>query len=168
MIRTLFMRLTLGATMVLASMGAQAQGKDFKELSRIEGVESVHIGKFLLNLAAKNDETELELGYGGSFSLNDADIIKKIDDIRVFTTEEKGAVGQMSRKVKSVLSGKSWEPLIDLTDEDGEKVKIYQAKQGKQSTMVIFAEEEDEASLVVITGKVDFAELVAQEMNEED
>lgn len=168
MIRTLVMRVALGATMVLASMGAQAQGKDFNQLKQIEGVEHVHIGKFLLNLASKNDEGELDLGEDLSFNIKDGDLLKKIDDIRVFNTEEESAVVKMSKKVKSVLSGKGWEPLIDIKDEDGQKVKMYQAKRGKHSTMVIFAEEDDEASLVVITGKVDFAELVAQEMNEEE
>ncbi len=168
MIRTLVMRVALSATMVLASIGAQAQGKEFNQLKQIEGVEHVHIGKFLLNLASKNDEGELDLGEDIAFNFKDGDMLKKIDDIRVFKTEDESAVVQMSKKVKSVLSGKGWEPLIDLTDEDGQKVKMYQAKRGKHSTMVIFAEEEDEASLMIIKGKVDFAELVAQEMNDDD
>ena len=60
------------------------------------------------------------------------------------------------------------EPLIEMTEEDGQKAKIYQAKKGKHCTIAIFAEGDDEASLVVITGKVDFAELIAREMDKED
>ena len=152
------------ALMVSVAFG---QSNAFKQLKQIEGVESIHIDKFLLNLAAKNDGGELDLGEGVSFNVKDGDFLKKIDDIRIYSTEDKDAVSQMSKRVKSVLNGKGWEPLIDMKDEDGQKVKMYQAKGGKHSTMVIFAEEDDGASLVVIEGKVDFAELLAQEMNEE-
>ena len=153
--------------MALMVSVAFAQKNDFKQLKQIEGVKSIHIDKLLLNLAMKNGGGELDLGEGVSFNVKDGDFLKKIDDIRIYSTEEKDAVSQMSKRVRSVLNGKGWEPLIDMKDEDGQKVKMYQAKEGKHSTMVIFAEEDDEASLVVITGKMDFAELMAQEMNEE-
>ena len=144
------------------------QSKEFKSLADIEGVESVHIGKFLLNLAAKNNKGELDLGEGVFFNVKDGNLLKKIDDIRIYSTEDKDAVSPMSTRVKNVLKSKGWEPLIEMTEEDGQKAKIYQAKKGKHCTIAIFAEEDDEASLVVITGKVDFAELIAREMNEEE
>jgi len=55
----------------------------------------------------------------------------------------------------------------NATDEDGEKVKIYQNQQGKHTTVIIFAEEDGEASLVVIDGKLDMAQLMEQ-MNQEN
>lgn len=144
------------------------QSKDFKSLADIEGVESIHIGKFLLNLATKNDGANLNLGDGASFNMKDGDFLKKIDNIRIYSTEDKDAVSQMSKRVKNVLKSKGWEPLIEMTEEDGQKAKIYQAKKGKRCTIAIFTEEDDEASLLVITGKVDFADLIAREMNGEE
>ena len=89
-------------------------------------------------------------------------ILKKIDTIDVFTSEEKNSAEQLSQYVQSILDGNGWEPLINATDEDGEKVKIYQNQQGKHTTVIIFAEEDSEASLVVIDGKLDMARLMEQ------
>jgi hypothetical protein len=41
-------------------------------------------------------------------------------------------------------------------------VKIYLHQKGKHTTVIIFAEENDEASLVVIDGKLDMAQLMEQ------
>ena len=64
--------------------------------------------------------------------------------------------------MRSILDGNGWEPLITATDEDGEKVKIYQHQKGKHTTVIFFAEEDGEASLVVIEGKLDMAQLMEQ------
>ena len=66
-----------------------------------------------------------------------------------------------------LLDGEGWEPLIDATDGEGYKSKIYQNQQGKHTTVIIFAEEDGEASLVVIDGKLDMAQLMEQ-MNKEN
>ena len=50
---TLLIKVALCAAILLTSTGANAASKDFKKLAKIDGVEHVHIGKFLLNLAAK-------------------------------------------------------------------------------------------------------------------
>jgi hypothetical protein len=47
-------------------------------------------------------------------------------------------------------------------------VKIFQTKQGKSTTFVVFAEEEDETALVVIKGKIDIAKLLQQQMTENE
>ena len=86
---------------------------------------------------------------------------------KVYTSEEKKTTEQLSQQVQSILNGNDWEPLINMTDENGEKVKIYQSQHGKQTTVIIFEEEESEASLVVIDGKLDMAQLMEQ-MSKED
>ncbi len=161
-------RIVLLVAMALCVGCTFGQSEAFKPLAKIKGVEYVHIGKFLLNLAAKNNKGELDLGEGASFNIKEGNFLKKIDNIRIYSTEDKDAVSQMSERVKNVLKSKGWEPLIEMTEEDGQKAKIYQAKKGKHCTIAIFTEEDDEASLVVIMGKVDFAELVDREMNEEE
>lgn len=158
------LKVALCAAIILTPIGANAQEKEFKKLKRIDGVEHVHIPKFLISLAAKNGES---LNVGDNITLGDywtGDLLKKIDAVDVFTSEEKESAAKLSIRVRSILSGKSWEQLVDVTDEDGEKVKICQAKQGKNTTFVIFAEEEKEASLVVIKGEIDLAKLMEQQM----
>jgi hypothetical protein len=158
---TLLIKVALCAAIMLASTGANASNKDFKKLAKIEGVEHVHVGKFLLKLAAKNGES---VSFGENISIGDksGNILKKIDTIDVYTSEEKNSAEQLSQYVRNILDGNGWEPLINMTDEDGEKVKIYQNQQGKHTTVIIFAEEENEASLVVIDGKLDMAQLMEQ------
>jgi hypothetical protein len=163
---TLLVKVALYAVIMLTSTGANALGKDFKKLAKIEGVEHVHIGKFLINLAAKNGEN-INLGENIIVGDKSGNILKKIDTIDVYTSEEKNTIKQLSQQVRSILDGNGWEPLINMTDEDGEKVKIYQNQHGKHSTVIIFAEEDSEASLVVIDGKLDMAKLMEQ-MSKED
>lgn len=162
---TLLVKMALCAAILLASTGANALGKNFKKLAKIEGVEHVHVGKFLLNLAAKNGES---VNFGENIVIGDksGNILKKIDTIDVYTSEKKNSAEQLSLHVRNILDGNGWEPLINMTDEDGEKVKIYQNQHGKHSTVIIFAEEDGEASLVVIDGKLDMAKMMEQMNNE--
>ena len=162
--RTLLLKAALCAAILLAPTSAGAQDKEFKKLKKIDGVEHVHIPKFLISLAAKNGEG---LNLGGNVSLGDywtGDLLKKIEAVDVFTSENEQSATQMGKRVQSIMNGKGWESLVDVKDEDGEKVKIFQAKQGKQTTFVIFAEEEKEATLVVIKGEVDMDKLLEQQM----
>jgi len=163
---TLLIKVALCAAIMLTSTGANASNKDFKKLAKIEGVEHVHVGKFLLNLAAKNGES---VSFGENISIGDksGNILKKINTIDVYTSEKKNTIEQLSQHVRNILDGNDWEPLINMTDEDGEKVKIYQKQQGKHTTVIIFAEEDGEASLMVIDGKLDMAQLMEQ-MNKEN
>ena len=54
--RTLLFRVALCAMLMMAPAAANAQGKAFKKLLKMDGVEHVHIPKFLIKLAAKNGE----------------------------------------------------------------------------------------------------------------
>ena len=163
---TLLIKVALCATIMFTSTGANALDKNFKKLTKIEGVEHVHIGKFLLSLAAKNGES-VNIGEDITFTGKSGDMLKKINSIDVFTSEEKKTIEQLSQHVRNILDGNGWEPLIDAKDEEGYKSKIYQKQQGKHTTIVIFAEEDSEASLVVIDGKIDMAQVMNQ-MNQED
>jgi hypothetical protein len=158
---TLLVKVALCAAIMLTPIGANASNKDIKKLAKIEGVEHVHIGKFLLNLAAKNGG---DINFGEDISISDqsGNVLKKINTVDVYTCEEKNSAEQLSQYVRSILDGNDWEPLINMTDEDGEKVKIYQHQKGKHTTVIIFAEEDGEASLVVIDGKLDMAQLMEQ------
>ena len=163
---TLLIKVALCATIMFTSTGANALDKNFKKLTKIEGVEHVHIGKFLLSLAAKNGES-VNIGEDITFTGKSGDMLKKINSIDVFTSEEKKTIEQLSQQVRNILDGNGWEPLIDAKDEEGYKSKIYQKQQGKHTTIVIFAEEDSEASLVVIDGKIYMAQ-VKNQMNQED
>lgn len=159
--RTTIVKLALCAAIMFASIGANAQKNEFKKLAKIEGVEHVHINKLLINLAAKKGGN---LNLGDEISIGDksSDLLKKINNVNVFTCEAKDAAEKMGKHVRNILGGNGWEPLVDAKDEDGEKVKIYQNQRGKHTTVAIFAEEEKEATLVVIDGELDIAKMMEQ------
>lgn len=104
---TLLIKVALCATILLTSTGANASNKDFKKLAKIDGVEHVHIGKFLLSLAAKNGES---VNFGDNINIGDksGNILKKIDAIDVYTSEEKKTIEQLSQHVRSILDGNGW------------------------------------------------------------
>lgn len=162
---TTMKKLAVCAVLVLVCVNVQAQSKDFKKLSKIDGVEHIHINKFLLKLAAMN-EGNIDLGNSVTLGDNSGDMLRKIDAIDVYASEKMDAVEEMGKKVRDILNADGWEPLIDVKEQDGEKVKIYQMKKGKHCTFVIFAEEEKEASLVIIKGEIDIAKLLEQQMAE--
>ena len=85
--------------------------------------------------------------------------------MKVFSCEDGGNVKKFQKTALKLLKGKEWEPLVDTKGDDGEMVKIYLSKKGEQSTNVILAVEEDEATLVVISGTFDFAKMMQQGMN---
>ena len=163
MIRTLLFRVVLCATMMLAPAVANAQGKNFKKLLKIEGVEHIHIPKLLIKLAAQNGEG-IRVGENNVIGEGSKDILKDIETVDVFNCEKKDAIEKMTKRVNSIFDDSGWDALIDVKDEDGEKVKIYQNQHGKQTTVAIFTEEKNEASLVIIDGELDMAKLREQGM----
>ena len=54
---------------------------------------------------------------------------------------------------------------MDVASDEGEKVKMCQAKEGEKYTNVIFVEEDDETTLVLLTGALDIAKLIEKYTN---
>jgi hypothetical protein len=87
-----------------------------------------------------------------------------LENISIYNCEGEDGVETMSKQVASILNGRGWEPLVVGTDEDGEKMKIYQFKKGKKSTIAIFHEEEGESSLIILEGKMDFKKMIEKQV----
>ncbi len=158
-------KLAVCAVLAFVCAGANAQTNAFDELAKIKGVEFQHVGKDMIKLAAKQgnglhvgDVVNLGQGEGEEF-------LNQFDDVKVFTCEEGGNIKKFKKAALKLLKGKEWEPLVDTKGDDGEMVKIYLSKKGERSTNVILAVEEDEATLVVISGTFDLAKMMQQGMN---
>ena len=152
------------AVLVFVCANAHAQSTNFDELAKIKGVEYTHVGKEMIQLAAKQgkglnvgDMVKLGNGEGEEF-------LNKFDDVKVFTCEEKGSVKKFRKTALKLLKGQEWEPLLDTQGDDGEMVKIYLSKNGEHSTNVILTVEDEEANLVVINGTFDFAKMMQEGM----
>lgn len=160
-------KLAVCAVLVLVCSAAQAENKAFDKLAKIKGVEYVHVDKDMIALAAKTREG---LHLGDVINLDDKDgkFINTISNIKVFSSENKKSMVQMKKAATKILKGKEWQPLIDTKGEDGEVVKIYQAKDGEQTTNVVVATEDDEAVVVVIDGTFDITKLMGMSGDNED
>ena len=159
-------KLAICAALVFACVNINAQCKDFDKLAKIKGVELQHVNKEMIGLAAKTGQA-LQLGeyvnVGGGD--DDGKFLEQFDDVKVFSCEGESNIKKFQKTALKLLKGKEWEPLVDTKGDDGEMVKIYLSKKGEQSTNVILAVEEDEATLVVITGTFDLAKMMQQGMN---
>lgn len=164
--RTLFVKVALCAAVIFAPTSAKAQGKEFEKLAKIKGVEYVHMDKNAINSAI---ETGSGLNLGNVVNIDDG-FADMFDDLKVFSCEEKSVIKKFEKEATKFLKDTKWQSLIDTTDDDGEKVRILQAKNGEKTTTVIFTVEENEAALVIVDGKFNIAEMMGKysETDDED
>ena len=155
-------RTILSIALALCVGCAFAQSNAFAKLADIKGVEHVNINKTMLNLAAKSGGN-FDFGDGLALEGMEDDMIKKMENIRIFNCEDKEGAEAFGIQVGSILSGRGWEALM-VGAEDGEKLNISQFKKGKKSTIAIFHEEEGDSSLIVIEGKLDFKKIIEAQM----
>ena len=160
-------KLAVCAVLVLTCANAQAQDKAFSKLAKIKGVDFVHVDKSMIEQAAKTGEG-IHIGEAVNFDDEEGMFLKELSDVKVFRTEEQKAREQMKKAATKLLKQKEWQPLIDATSEEGQVVKIYQAKNGEQIKNVVFATQDDETVLVVIDGTFDLGKMMGMGNNEED
>ena len=158
-------KLAVCAALVCVCAGAYAQNKVFDELAKIKGVEFQHVDKDMIKLAAKQGNG-LQVGEVVNLGQGEGEeFLDQFNDVKVFSCDEEGDIKKFQKVALKLLKGKEWEPLIDTKGDDGEIVKIYLSKKGEQSTNVIMAVEENEATLVVISGTYDLTKMMQQDMN---
>ena len=155
-------RTILSIALALCVGCAFAQSNAFAKLADIKGVEHVNINKTMLNLAAKSGGN-FDFGDGLALEGMEDDMIKKMENIRIYNCEDKEGAEAFGIQVGNILRGRGWEALM-VGAEDGEKLNISQFKKGKKSTIAIFHEEEGESSLIVIEGKLDFKKIIEAQM----
>ena len=156
-------RTILCVAMTLMVSVAFGQKDAFKQLAKIEGVEHVSINKSMLDMVAKSGG-DLDFGENLSVGGMSGDILKKMESLSIYHCEAKESAENLSTQVKRILGGRGWEPLVNANGDDGEKMKIYQLRKGKNSTIAIFHEEEGESSLIILEGKMDFKKMIEKQV----
>ena len=162
--RTLFVKVALCAAVIFAPTTAKAQGTEFEKLAKIKGVEYVHMDKNAINSTV---EAGSGLNLGNVVNIDDG-FTDMFDDLKVFSCEEKSVIKKFEKEATKFLKDTKWQSLIDTTDDDGEKVRILQAKNGEKTTTVIFTVEENEAALVIVDGKFNVAEMMGKYSETDD
>lgn len=159
-------KLAVCAVMVCVCMGAQAENKTFDKLAKIKDVDLVRVDKSMIEMAAKAG-TGIHLGDAINLDDESGDMLKSINGIKVFHCDKKEAMEELKNKATKLLKGKEWQTLMDMKSDEGQIVKIYQAKDGEDITNVVLALEEDEAVLVVIEGTFDLTKMMEKGNNAE-
>ena len=164
--RTLLLKVALCATVLFAPMSAKAQGAEFKKLAKIKGVEYVHMDKNVISLAAKNGQ-DLKFG-NNTIASGGSDILNYLEDVFIYSCEQKKDAEKFKKEVLKLLKNEKWQTLMDVASDEGEKAKMYHTKDGEKYTDVFFVEEDDETTLVLLTGTLDIVKLIEKYANGDD
>ena len=151
-------KLAVCAVLVFTCISANAECKDFDKLAKMKGVEYQHVNKDMIKMAFETGEG-LHLGEAINIDDEGGNILKKIDDVKVLRREGTDNIEAFKKAALKVLKSKKWKSLMDTKSDEGQIVKIYQAKAGEQNTNVVLVIQEDEAVLVVIDGTLDIAKM---------
>lgn len=160
-------KLAICVMLVFVCISANAETKEFDKLSKIKDVEMTHVNKDMIKLAAQAG-TGIHLGETINLDDDSGEILNTINDIKIFRCENKKAMDVLKDKTLKLLKAKKWNPLIDTKSEEGQILKIYQAKDGEQNTNVVFVMQEDEAVVVVIDGTFDITKMMGMDNDGDD
>ena len=144
---------TAFCVMVMVSCNcAVAQTDDFGKLASLKGVEYFHADKSMIEQAE-------HLNVGDVVQLG-GNVLDVVDDVRVYTCENKKLARKMRKQVVKTLSATLWESLMDVKGDEGEVVKIYRLKEGDSYTTVVFTEDDEDVTLIVVKGSFDITDLM--------
>lgn len=148
------------AMLFMLSATAFAQKAQLEKLSEIKGVQYQHFDKNAMQQAMDND-FDLELG---DFSLipegKKGDILKKLDEIYVLTTEEKSAGKKLSKGARKILKGKEFTSMLNIGGDEGGRVQICTAEEnGKKVLAILVNSDDDETVFIILKGTIDMSKL---------
>lgn len=148
------------AMLFMLSATAFAQKAQLEKLSEIKGVQYQHFDKNAMQQAMDND-FDLELG---DFSLipegKKGDILKKLDEIYVLTTEAKSAGKKLSKGARKILKGKEFTSMLNLGGDEGGRVQICTAEEnGKKVLAILVNSDDDETVFIILKGTIDMSKL---------
>ena len=136
------------ATIALA---ASAQSEFFKACEKIPDITTVYISKAMMSLIGSVDLKCDGVDLSG--------IASKVDNIEIIQGEDKAAK-PVAEKVRSLIKS-GYENLMRIKDEE-EIVALYMRKLSpKKFEYVLTTDEDDESTVIIFTGELTIAEVLA-------
>lgn len=130
----------------LCSLFTYAQESFFDKYADMEGVTSVYISKAMLT------DMKTEEIYIG-------ELASKLDNIQILNCEKASVTAQIKKDISYISPKNGYQELIRINDE-GEKVTIFQKQnEGKQKEFVLLCEEQNELTIIIITGNLTLQEI---------
>jgi len=147
-------------TAVLAAMPfiASAQTTAFDKFKDVEGIDFVNVEKDMFKMLSN-----FEAKAGDEKTSQYIDMIEGIDNLQVFTTDEKKHRKQITSAVQEYLKQHPLEELMSFSSKES-KIKIY-VNQGGEASLIkeglVFIEDFDDKGVVLLsfTGNVDLKNL---------
>lgn len=146
----------LAILFIMSAIASSAQVSSvFDRYSDTKDVSAVYISKTMLRMIPN---------FGANGTNSPAELISKLDCIRVLSTPNPSLIKKMSEDFKSEIKKEKYEVLLQAT-ENGERVFIYM-KTGKDdiNEYLITAEDPEESNYVLIVGTITPADVM--KMNE--
>lgn len=137
----------------LCSLFTYAQESFFDKYADMEGVTSVYISKAMLSLMLSlMPDMKTEEIYIG-------ELASKLDNIQILNCEKASVTAQIKKDISYISPKNGYQELIRINDE-GEKVTIFQKQnKGKQKEFVLLCEEQNELTIIIITGNLTLQEI---------
>ena len=130
--------------MLVASVTANAQLKEFEKYADTKNVTYVFISKFMLRMVDASSAPSVP-------GVNTQSLMKKLNGIQIISSDNKNAIARLKADAQSIVKQGKCELLMQV-DEDGDKVRIYHREGKQQSVVIMMADEEDEFSVIVFSG----------------
>ena len=130
--------------MMMLSLQANAQVKEFEKYADTKNVTYVFISKYMLRMVGK-------ASYPSVPGVNTQSIMNKLNGIQIISSEEEAATARLKTETQSFIKQGKYELLMQV-DENDEKVRIYHREGKQQSAVVMMADEDGEFSVIVFSG----------------
>ena len=142
--KTIAIRIILCVAMMMLSLQANAQVKEFEKYADTKNVTYVFISKYMLRMVGK-------ASYPSVPGVNTQSIMNKLNGIQIISSEEETATARLKTETQSIIKQGKYELLMQV-DENDEKVRIYHREGKQQSAVVMMADEDGEFSVIVFSG----------------
>lgn len=133
----------------LCSLVTYAQDSFFDKFADMDEVTSVYISKAMLSLMP--DMKAEGVNIGGMAS--------KLDNIQILSCENPAVIAKLKKELQYISPKNGYEELMRVNSE-GEKTTIYlKLKKNEKKEFVLINSEEDEFTIIVITGDLSLEEM---------
>lgn len=142
--KSIAIRIILCVAMMVLSLQANAQVKEFEKYADTKNVTYVYISKFMLRMVGKGSSPSVP-------GVNTQSIMNKLNGIQIISSEEKTSAARLKAETQSIIKQGKYELLLQV-DEDDEKVHIYHREGKQQSVVVMLSDDDGEVSVIVFSG----------------
>lgn len=145
-------KLIIAVVLAVTPFVSFAQTNVFDKFQNVEGIQSICLNSKLFEIAGS-----VETPAGGEKAQKCLDMVKNIDNMKIFSTSERKHKKNLSSAVWAYLKENTLSELVSVNDK-GSKVKVYVKQGGKPSEIreaLVFVEDDKEVVVMSFTGQVD-------------